>query len=183
LARDRFLAGARQSGDLQVLVPALAVAALVDDAEGARGSAVALVRELERSTRDYAGWRAHELSAAVRVCAGAGELDLAERLLEGPAEIVARDRNQSLTAHAVLAEARGETEQAAALYGEAATRWTQFGHALERSLALLGRGRCLTATDRSDEAAGPLAEAEAAFALLAAPPLLEEAAALRRLAA
>jgi class 3 adenylate cyclase/tetratricopeptide (TPR) repeat protein len=183
LARDRFLAGARQSGDLQVLVPALAVAALVDDAEEARGSAVALVRELERSTRDYAGWRAHELPAAVRVCAGAGELDLAERLLEGPAEIVGRDRNQSLSARAVLAEARGETERAAALYGEAAARWAEFGHALERALALLGHGRCLTATDRSDEAAGPLAEAEAAFALLAASPLLEAAAALRRLAA
>jgi class 3 adenylate cyclase/tetratricopeptide (TPR) repeat protein len=182
-AKDRFLAAARLSGDLQVLVPALAVAALVDYAEGARGSAVALVRELEQSTRDYAGWRAHELPAAVRVCAGAGELDLAQRLLEGPAEIVARDRYQSLTAHAVLAEAQGETERAAALYGEAAERWAEFGHALERALALLGRGRCLTATDRSDEAAGPLVEAEAAFALLAAPPLLEEVAALRRLAA
>jgi class 3 adenylate cyclase/tetratricopeptide (TPR) repeat protein len=182
-ARSRFLAAARQSGDRQVLVPALAVAGLIDLATGDVRGAVACVEELERSTRDYSSWRAHELPDAVRVCANAGELELGQRLLEGGAEIVTRDGHLTLTARAVLAEARGEVDRAAELYAEAAERWADFGHALERGLALLGRGRCLAGLARTDEAAAPLLEAQTAFRLLGATPLLDETATLRRAAA
>jgi len=181
--RDRFLAAARQSGDRQVLVPALVVAALIGLAGGDLRGAVELIEELESATRDYASWRSHELPDALRVCARAGELELGERLLKGGTEVVARDRHLALAARAVLTEARGETESAAELYAEAAERWAEFGHALERGLALLGRGRCLAALGRTDEVAAPLREAEAAFQRLGALPLLDEAAALLGVAA
>src|SRR2546428_3374216 len=64
--RDRFLAAARRSGDRQVLVPALAVAALVDLGGGDVRGAVELIEELEVSTRDYGRWRSHELPDALR---------------------------------------------------------------------------------------------------------------------
>ena len=177
-ARDRFLDAARQSGDRQVLVPALAVAALIDLAGGELRRAVELIEELESSTRDYPGWRSHELPDALRVCSRASELELGRRLLEGGAEFVPRDRHEALTARAELAEGRGETERAAELYAEAAERWGEFGHALERGLTLLGRGRCLAALGWTDEATAPLREAEAAFRHLGAAPLLGETAAL-----
>ncbi|HEX9599375.1 MAG TPA: adenylate/guanylate cyclase domain-containing protein [Gaiellaceae bacterium] len=177
-SRERFLAAARQSGDRQVLVPALAVAGLIGLASGDVRGAVELIDELEGSTRDYAGWRSHELADALRVCSRAGELELGRRLLEGGAEFVPRDRHEALTARAELAEGRGESERAAELYAEAAERWGEFGHALERGLTLLGRGRCLAALGWTDEATAPLREADAAFRHLGAAPLLGETAAL-----
>jgi len=182
-ARERFLAAARQSGDRQVLVPALAVAALIDLAGGELRGAVELIEELERSTRDYAGWRSHELPDALRVCARTGELELGRRLLDGGPESVPRDRHSALTARAVLAEGKGEAERAAELYAGAAEGWAEFGHALERGLALLGQGRCLATLGSTDEAATRLREAEAAFGRLGAAPLLGETAALLGVAA
>ena len=182
-ARERFLAAARQSGDRQVLVPALAVAALIDLAAGELRGAVELIEDLEGSTRDYPSWRSHELPDALRVCARAGELELGRSLLEGGAEFVARDRHLALTARAVLAEGKGETERAAELYAGAAQGWAEFGHALEHGLALLGRGRCLSTLGATAEAAAPLREAEAVFGRLGAAPLLDETAALLGVAA
>ncbi len=170
-------------GDRQVLVPALAVAALIDLAGGELRGAVELIEELERSTRDYAGWRSHELPDALRVCARTGELELGRRLLDGGPESVPRDRHSALTARAVLAEGKGEAERAAELYAGAAEGWAEFGHALERGLALLGQGRCLATLGSTDEAATRLREAEAAFGRLGAAPLLGETAALLGVAA
>jgi hypothetical protein len=82
-----------------------------------------------------------------------------------------------------LAEACGDAARAAELYADAAERWTQFGHALEGGLALLGRGRCLVQLGRTDEATAPLREAEAEFQRLGAVPLVGETAALLGVAA
>jgi hypothetical protein len=72
-------------------------------------------------------------------------------------------------------EARGEIERAADLYREAAERWAEFGHVPERGQALLGLGRCLTATGGSAEAVTPLRDAREIFSSLGARPLLDEA--------
>ena len=93
------------------------------------------------------------------------------------------DRHSALTARAVLAEGKGDTERAAELYAKAAEGWAEFGHALERGLALLGRGRCLATLGSMDDAAAPLRAAEAAFARLGAAPLLGETTALLGVAA
>jgi hypothetical protein len=48
-----------------------------------------------------------------------------------------------MAARAILAEARGEVEEAARLYEQVAERWARFGVVPERAYALLGAGRCL----------------------------------------
>ena len=56
------------------------------------------------------------------------------------------------------------TPKPPALYAEAAERWHQFGNVPERAYALLGQGRCLTATRRRGRPA-PLHEARELFSL------------------
>jgi tetratricopeptide (TPR) repeat protein len=182
-AMARFLPAARRSGDRQVLVPALTIAAAIEQARGAPPAAVALVDEFDHETLEYPSYRAHELPESVRVCVAAGAPEVARRLLQGASEAMARDRHSVLTARAVVAEAEGEFEQGAQLNAEAAERWTEFGHALERGLALLGRGRCLMELGRTGEASAPLRDAEAVFQRLAAAPLVGETAALLGVAA
>jgi tetratricopeptide (TPR) repeat protein len=182
-AMARFLPAARRSGDRQVLAPAQTIAAAIEHARGALPAALALVEEFEQETLEYPSWRAHELPEAVRVCAAASALETAQRLVQGASEAMTRDRHSVLTATAILAEACGDAAGAAELYADAAERWTQFGHAHERGLALLGRGRCLMQLGRMDEATASLREAEAGFQRLGAAPLVGETAALLGVAA
>ena len=77
-----------------------------------------------------------------------------------------------VTCCALLAEARGEHEAAAAGFADAAARWHDFGVPYEEGHALLGQGRCLVALDRAPEAAAPLAAAREIFARLGARPAL-----------
>ena len=79
-----------------------------------------------------------------------------------------------LTCRALLAEARGEHEAAAAGFADAAARWHDFGVPYEEGHALLGQGRCLVALGRAPEAAAPLAAAREIFARLGAKPALAE---------
>ena len=53
-----------------------------------------------------------------------------------------------VTARAILAEARGEGEDAAILYREAARGWSEWGSVVQQAYALVGLGRC------GDEEAG-----------------------------
>jgi class 3 adenylate cyclase/tetratricopeptide (TPR) repeat protein len=182
-AMARFLPAARRSGDRQVLAPALTIAAAIEHARGASPAALALVEEFEQETLEYPSWRAHELPESVRVCAATGAVEQAQRLVQGASEAMTRDRHSVTTATAILAEACGDAARAAELYADAAERWTQFGHALEGGLAVLGRGRCLVQLGRTDEATACLREAEAAFQRLGAAPLLSETAALLGVAA
>lgn len=73
----------------------------------------------------------------------------------------------------ILAEARGEFRQAAALYAEAAHGWQAYGHVLEHGQAMLGLGRChLTLVEPGTEQC--LTEARRLFTRLQATPLLAE---------
>lgn len=171
---ERFLPSARTVADAQTLVPALATAAVVEHACGELASAVDLLEELEVAARGKPLSRCDELPDGCRISVASGALRLAERLLEGSAELAPRNRNTILTARAVLAEARGEVEQAADLYAEAAQRWTEYGHVLEHGLAHLGAGRCLGVLGRREEAIPHLTEARAIFARLDARPLVAE---------
>jgi hypothetical protein len=95
---------------------------------------------------------------------------LAERLASDIGPSYPYQQHALCAARAILAEAGGETEEAARLYSEAAERWEGFGVVPERALALLGRGRCLLAL--SDPAAGgALRQAREIFATLGASPL------------
>jgi hypothetical protein len=75
---------------------------------------------------------------------------------------------------ALLAEARGEYQAAAAGFADAAARWRDFGVPYEEAQALLGRGRCLAALHRAAEATLPLGQAWEIFQRLGAKPALSD---------
>jgi class 3 adenylate cyclase/tetratricopeptide (TPR) repeat protein len=138
-----FLPRAREIRDPQILNPALLSAALVAAMSRATADAVPLVTEFERGTRAQVLNRCEWLPMALRVCTAAGELELAEKLLEGVGQVPAgRLEHAQVTARAIVAEAKGQTEDAAAAYAEAAEGWAQWGSVIERGYALLGLGRC-----------------------------------------
>jgi class 3 adenylate cyclase/tetratricopeptide (TPR) repeat protein len=177
-----FLPRARAIDDLQVLVPALAVAAAVEQAAGGHTAARALVEELQRVVGDRGGGRwylGQHVAELVRVCVALGQRATADALIDQANGGVVRNRCGLLAAHAALAEADSELDQAALRYDEAAARWADYGHQLERARALLGAGRCLLALGRP-EGQLRLQDARAVLAALNAKPLLAEAnAALR----
>jgi predicted ATPase/class 3 adenylate cyclase len=173
---DEFLPRARASGDPQVVVPALATAALIEESRGNAAAAVRVAEELESLTRGQAMRRAQHLPDVLRVCAAAGATSLAETLLEGTGVVVAaRHRHAMHVARAVLAEAQGQLEPALVLYEEVAERWAEYGFVLEQGQALLGAGRCLLALQHPDRAARSLQKAQEIFESLGARPLVAEA--------
>jgi len=150
-----FLPQARESGDPQLLVPGLIVAALVASARGNTGEAIGHVSELELITKGTPPlWRALCLVWPVRLAVAAGELRLAAAFLEGTERGSACwQRCARPAAAAALAEARGSVDEAVSLYAEAAERWGEYGFVIERAYALLGIGRCGGDEDASREAA------------------------------
>jgi class 3 adenylate cyclase/tetratricopeptide (TPR) repeat protein len=176
---EEFLARARDIADPQILAPALAVGAVTEQRRGNLLVAVGLIRDLEEDTRESPPrFLAQHVADAARVAVLAGEIDLARRLIEGSAAATTRDRLSVLTARAVVAEAERKLEEAETLYREVATRWGEFGHPLEKGLALLGAGRCLRDLTDMPDAETALKEARDIFVGLGAVPLVEETDAL-----
>ena len=151
---------AREVGDAQVLVPALEVAALTETDPRA---AVALVEEALE-----AGYALYPDTA--RVCVQNGELAVAQRIAEVDSLAPVRIEHVAATAQAMLAEARGEREEAGRLYADAVRRWTEHPFVLERGLCLLGVARA-TGDDAATREAGEI------FRSLGARALESEAAA------
>lgn len=173
-----FLPRAREIRDPQVLVPAVVAGALIEQARGHHLAAVRLVEELEEVTRERPVFRSRHMPETLRVCAAAGALDLAERLLDIPVHRAARHQYAVLAGRAVLAEARGQLAEASTLHGQAADRWAGYGFVLERGHAALGAARCLAALGRRGESDERLLEARQAFEVLRADPGLTEVRAL-----
>jgi class 3 adenylate cyclase/tetratricopeptide (TPR) repeat protein len=173
------VAAARESGETQMIPGAFSVGALVQLGLGEPQVAAALLAELERvpAVRETVYYPAY-LPEMVRTAVGCGDPALAERLREGVEPLMPLHEHARCTASAALAEARGELEQAAGLYAEAAERWERFGSVPERSHALLGLGRCLLALHRPSDAAQALLRARDIFSLLGANPALSETDAL-----
>jgi hypothetical protein len=171
-----YLPRTRQVGDPQVLVPALASAAAARHATGDEAGGIALIEELDESTRSFpASWRARELTTAARICAGAGAVASAVTFFPSESDpVFARGRHCVASAQAILAEARGELKRGEQLYAIAAEGWRAFGCPPELACARLGEGRCLVRFGRSREAGVPLLEAREIFAKLGARPLLTE---------
>jgi len=136
--QERLIGLAREIEDLQVLVPALAVTALVERAQGRTSQAVALIDEIDHLTKEHHGWRARSMPTAVRVLISADEVDAAHELLSEMEAGAARDRHSLLTAKAIVTEATGGLEEARGLYSQAAQRWADYGFVLEHGQAFLG---------------------------------------------
>ena len=75
---------------------------------------------------------------------------------------------------AVIAEAEGRLEEAAAAFGLAVQSWDDLGEPYEAAMAELGLGRCLVSLGRPTEADQPLRRAREQFASLGAAPALAE---------
>ena len=99
----------------------------------------------------------------VRAALAIGAPELAGRLVTDLEPRYPNAEHALVAANAALAEARGETEQAAAAYAEAASRWERFGVLPERGYALLGQGRCLLELSRPIEYADVLRQAREVF--------------------
>ena len=114
------------------------------------------------------------LPQMLRTAHGVGAPELAERLTAWIEPRLPTQRCARTYGEALLAEAHGEHEAAAAGFARAAARWHDFGVPYEEGHALLGQGRCLAALGRAPQAAAPLAAAREIFARLGAKPALQE---------
>jgi class 3 adenylate cyclase len=173
-----FLPRARRNRDPQVLIPALAVSALIDSERGDVSGAIALIEELEQSTRGRPLRRAQHLPDALRVCAANGATDLAELLLTDTEVWTTRQLHCVHAARAVLAEIQGQFKEALVLHEEAAERWVEYGSLLEQGQALLGVGRCLIVLRQPERAETSVRKAREIFQTLQARPLVAEAGSL-----
>jgi hypothetical protein len=113
----------------------------------------------------------------LRTALAAGDPDLAKRLAEGLEPRYPLREHALCAARAQLAEHAGDHADAAALYGEAAGRWQQFGNVREYSYALLGQGRSLVALG-NPAAEEPLRQAAELFSSMGYRPALAETEAL-----
>jgi class 3 adenylate cyclase/tetratricopeptide (TPR) repeat protein len=178
-AADRTLAellpSAREIGYAEFLAPALILSAEVALARADRDGAREALRDFEGATTTAPEYRRLFLPVAVRILIAVGDLRGAADIVERAGEATSRRLRLSLaSAHAVLAEARGELEDARARYADLAGRWARYGFALEEARARFGLGRALVALDREDEARVELERARELAADLGARPLLEE---------
>jgi len=158
--------------DAQVLVPAWVATALVAIHQDRTADAIDIVEELDRETEVSLAWyRENFLADLVRVCVGSDALPLARRLVERSRPTARRHELSLLSASAAIAEASGNSRDAAGRYERAIEGWRDYGHQVETALALLGAGRCL---DRLGDArsADLRAGAEQIFSGLGADPFV-----------
>jgi tetratricopeptide (TPR) repeat protein len=146
----------------------------VGDQDGARS----LLGEVDQTPHIRGVFFESYLPDMVRIAVATDDLALAERATSRFDPVLPYREHALVAAQAILAEARGETDEASTLYAEAAQRWERFGVVPEQAFALLGQGRCLVALGRAAEAAEPLREAREIFIRLGAVPALGETAAL-----
>jgi class 3 adenylate cyclase/tetratricopeptide (TPR) repeat protein len=171
---ERFIPVARDAGDPQVVVPALAAAALLAAARDDLPLALDLVRELESRTRTGAAlYRPNYLSDVVAIAFAAGTPEVAAAFLETEYGAIGRAAHSVVAARARVAEETGELDDALLLYEDAARRWADRGAVLSHAEALHGAGRCLVALGRAQEATSPLREARELLAGLGAQPAVE----------
>jgi tetratricopeptide (TPR) repeat protein len=173
---ESVLERARPLVDAPLVLLALLAASVARLASGDRAGTVALLQEaFELTTGESLVDRAAHLPELVRLAVAAGDIVLAERLLEGSDGLLLERYRLARTASlAVTAEARGATEEALDGHARAAQEWARWGNALERAHALFGVGRCLARLGRPEEARPVLEEAAAGFAALGAEPVLAE---------
>jgi tetratricopeptide (TPR) repeat protein len=171
---EKALSKARQMKTLPTLALAVVIAAFVASMRDQLEAAVALIEELDGVTRHSAPYRSRHLPTALRLLVAAGEVERAVSFAHGLEVTATRDRYCVLTGRAILAEAKGHTEEARVLYEEAAERWADYGFVPEEGQAHLGLGRCFVALDDRQAATQPLHRARAIFSRLGAVPLIEE---------
>jgi class 3 adenylate cyclase/tetratricopeptide (TPR) repeat protein len=173
---ESVLERARPLIDAPLVLLALIAAGLARQASGDRTGTVALVQEaLEVTAGESIVDRASHLPELARLAVAAGDVTLAEQAVEGTEQLLLeRYRLARTAAQAVIAEARGDSEQALASYERVAPEWARWGNASELAHTMFGAGRCLSRLGRPEEARAALEEAAGGFAALGAEPILVE---------
>ncbi len=173
---ERVLSRAREIGDAPLLFAALLTVAWTRLEGDDRGGGLGAVREaFEVTSGEALNIRGTELVHAVDLAIRGGDVDLAERMLEGmDAFALPKHRYGLAHSRALVAEARARHAEALALFEEAANGWVEFALPYERGMALFGAGRCLARLGRDHEAKDRLSEAREILASLEAKPMLAE---------
>ena len=173
---ERFLPASREIGEPHVAVPALIVAAVVEEARGYLREAVEHVRAALARLSAGSSWdRCQHVQNVVRIALAGGDEDAARAAVEGLEATGTLHRYGLLSARAALAEHDGHFEEALAGYSEAAEHWEWYGFVLEHGLALLGQARTLVALGRGSEAGSAFAAAGHRLRSLGAEGLAAEA--------
>ena len=175
---DWLVEAARTHATSDTTVEVFAPVAAARLTAGATDQARALLAEIEQTpgARDTP-YYARQLAAMLRTALAADAPDLGERLADGLESRYPLREHALCAARAQLAEHGGNHTDAAALYGEAAGRWQQFGNVREYAYALLGQGRCLVALE-DPAAEQPLRQAAELFSSMGYRPALAETEAL-----
>jgi class 3 adenylate cyclase/tetratricopeptide (TPR) repeat protein len=127
---------------------------------------------------DTDNFNGHALPTMVRAACYGGRVDLAERILSEVARTFPFTTHSQVAGKALVAEQRGQLEDAAEGFRDAAERWALFTTPIEEAHSHLGHARCLIALGRSADAAGPLASARALCERIGLVPMLAEVSSL-----
>ena len=174
LLEEEFLPRVRILQRAEFIAPALSLGALLEQRRGHEAMALDLVEEFVRDTRDHDSLRLQFLPVVARVLAAHGHVErLAELVSPEPRARNVRTRIALDAAKAVLAEARGEMEEAARGYADVAAAWLRYGSLPERAEALFGEGRSLLAIGDAD-GTDRLRAARDDFSSLGAAPAVAE---------
>jgi len=157
---------AREIGDPQSVLPLLSTAALLALAAGDARGADAFLSEFEERIEEV-----RSLIEMDRLCVfvtmvavGIGGAARGEALVRHHEPVTALGRHGHVHERAIVAEADGRSDDAAALFADAADGWAEWGSVPLRAYALLGLARCA-----GDGEA--LAEGMAIFSRLDASPI------------
>ena len=140
---DGILEHAREVGNAQMFVEVAPVMALALATTGAREQAHEVLTELIElpgSCEDTALVR--QFPALIRATLACGDAGLGERFVAAMQRGTPAQEHGRQAALALLAEARGDTEDAATRHADAARRWREFGDLSELTPALVGLARC-----------------------------------------
>jgi len=168
--REELLFVARRSENVDDLVRALAVTAMMDQAVGDLPSALRSVREIEEITRDDPSSRWPAIPEAVSGMATTGATESARAFLKGAELPIPREKASLALAYGILEETEERTEQALSHYEEAVDLWEALGNMPYLADALFGVGRCLIVLGEPTEAIDRLEEALKLFKQLDAGP-------------
>jgi class 3 adenylate cyclase/tetratricopeptide (TPR) repeat protein len=150
-----ILALAEPLGELQVLAPALMVAAQLTLTDHELERSVGYLTQFAETTRDVAEtYRESLLGQVARIGVAVGEVDLVADLVAISGGRTPREDLNVCSAAATVAEARRELAVAERVYADVAEGWRSYGNPFELAMSLLGRARCADGLGGEDAAFG-----------------------------
>jgi class 3 adenylate cyclase/tetratricopeptide (TPR) repeat protein len=159
---------------VEMFIDGAAVAATTRLAVGDRAGAIALLEDLVEMDGLEESTEYSYLAPVIMRCAlEAGALELASRLMARIERNTPLRQKSAETGEALLAEARGEHNDAARRFAAIATDWEAFGCRFEQAYALLGQGRAMAAANDIGLEA-PLRHAREMFEQMGMRPRVDE---------